>query len=215
MIRNAAVLKLSDHQLINSEPHCYFFKFLWKSVMTCWQYTVWLWSHKRLYFESFEKKEEKLDSLCSTHPDKYLSYHQITFCGSFSGSTDFGGFLCEMIKKAHFFKRKQVSNKIAGNCVSPATVSPLLLPLGNVADFNICKFIFLRLYLPDHHLSRHCQLLICVLKASVRVLSIFFLNIFMIKFTGRTDSTHYIHVCHLRQMSNYPKQIEDLCIDSK
>lgn len=119
MIRNAAVLKLSDQQLINSEPHCYFFKFLWKSVMTCWQYTVWLWSHKRLYFESFEKKEEKLDSLCSTHPDKYLSYHQITFCGSFSGSTDFGGFLCEMIKKAHFFKRKQVSNKIAGNCVSP------------------------------------------------------------------------------------------------
>lgn len=88
---------------------------------------------------------------------------------------------------------------------------PPLLPLGNVADFNICKFIFLRLYLPDHHLSRHCQFLVCVLKASIGVLSIFFLNIFVIKFTGRTDLTHYINVCHLRQTPNHPKQIEDLC----
>lgn len=92
---------------------------------------------------------------------------------------------------------------------------PPLLSLGNVADFNTCKFIFLRLYLPDDPLSRHCQLLICVLKASVRVLSVFFLNIFVIKLTGRTDPTHYIHVCHLGQMPNHPKQIEDLCIDSK
>lgn len=47
------------------------------------------------------------------------------------------------------------------------------LSLGSAADFNICTFIFPRLYFPDHHLSRHCQLLMRVLKVSLRVLNIF------------------------------------------
>lgn len=35
----------------------------------------------------------------------------------------------------------------------------------------------------------------------------------VIRFPGSTEPTHYIHVCHLRQMSHYPKQIKDLFID--
>lgn len=86
-----------------------------------------------------------------------------------------------MFKKPHFSKREQVPNKNDGTVLlaamkvnSPPLNLPTLLPLGNAADFNICKFIFPRLYFPDHHLSRHCQLLICVLKVSLMVLNILF-----------------------------------------
>lgn len=35
----------------------------------------------------------------------------------------------------------------------------------------------------------------------------------VIKLPGSTEPTHYIHVCHLRQMPHYPKQIKDLFTD--
>lgn len=55
----------------------------------------------------------------------------------------------------------------------PPPALSTLLSLGSAADFNICTLIFPRLYFPDHHLSRHCQLLMRVLKVSLRVLNIF------------------------------------------
>ena len=129
--------------------------------------------------ESFKKKEEKLDSLRCTYSDKYSSYHQITFVVVFQVLQTLVVFHVKCLKRHTSSRGSRFQTKLLATVLSAAMKVnppslPTLLPLRNAADFNICKFIFPRLHFPDHHLSRHCQLLIRVRKVSLRVLDNFF-----------------------------------------